>query len=202
MSVDGTSPEKNNTHLSIKFDESRYTRSVESSGQALPSPLESLRNTWLWPMDSSAPAEISQFYGEFLENHNHNGIDIQAPIGTSIIAPHGGKVLIMEDKARNRLWQVSLGDVVHDENLGLLQEFAHLDLSDFQANLKNDQLIEAGQVIGKVGEFQNGDFSNPHLHYGVEHSEVKAFVLPLIKGLRINPLSLLRDLRVAPALIE
>lgn len=177
----------------IRYDRPRYESSLERRNY-LPEVLGNLRNTFNWPISDSA--EIGYFFGEFLEHHNHNGIDIKAPIGTPITVPYGGKVDIIKDEARSKLWNVSLGDVyVYDEANGLLQVFAHLDMDEISANLEIGQFVQDGQIIGKVGAFQNESFSNPHLHYGISWSDIKDFVIPLFREREINPLLLLRDLR-------
>lgn len=182
----------------IRFDTGRYQRSLFESGAGLfglPRDAQALRHSFDWPLD--AMAEIGQYHGEFLQNITHDGLDIHAPIGTPVIATQEGKVIILEDQARNKAWGVKLGDVyIYNETYGILQTLAHLNFEDLIANLKDGDHVSTGQVVGRVGKFEYKDLSNPHLHYAVEWSESKAFLIPL-DGRKINPLVLLKDLRTA-----
>jgi len=191
--------EVNHGMINIKFDEQRYTKSFEAENNRLPEKLQDLEHSFEWPFDPSSIVEIGQFYGEFLDRHNHPGIDLNASMGTPVLAPHGGELLMVEDKDRNKEWGVSLADIyLYDENKGLLQTFGHLDLKDIRDRISRSELgrsVKKGQTIGVIGEFQNKDFSNPHLHYELSWSKTNAFVIPLVEGRKYNPLLLLKDLR-------
>lgn len=95
----------------------------------------------------------------------HRGIDIVAPSGTSISAPAGGRVTLVE---RN----FSFGLVVEiDHPNGIRTRYAHLR----SALVSVGDQITRGMTIATVGS--TGLSSGPHLHYEVS-----------LNGRTINPL--------------
>jgi murein DD-endopeptidase MepM/ murein hydrolase activator NlpD len=66
---------------------------------------------------------------------------------------------------------------VVDHGLGLISLFAHLSAVDVKA----DDRVEAGQVLGKVGA--TGRVTGAHLHWTLR-----------VNGTRVDPLSLLEVL--------
>ncbi|GGM30024.1 MULTISPECIES: M23 family metallopeptidase [Micromonospora] len=104
---------------------------------------------------------------------SHNGVDIAAPKGTLIRAASGGRVLVSRcdpDRA-GRLscdvdgWPNKGGcgwfvDILHAN--GNITRYCHLVE---RPEVRVDQRVKAGQVIGKVGS--SGNSSGPHLHFEV-----------------------------------
>ncbi|RAX54512.1 endopeptidase [Helicobacter sp. 16-1353] len=85
----------------------------------------------------------------------HYGVDYAAPIGTSVRAAASGRVIFAGSKS-------GYGRVVEvTHNNGLKTLYAHLH----QINVKKNQSVKAGQVIGKVGN--SGLSTGPHLHFGL-----------------------------------
>jgi murein DD-endopeptidase MepM/ murein hydrolase activator NlpD len=85
----------------------------------------------------------------------HNGVDYSAPIGTPVRATASGRVVSIG-------WNGGYGKTVvikHEGIYGTL--YAHL--SGYRANLRVDEFVEQGNVIGYVG--QTGLATGPHLHY-------------------------------------
>ena len=116
--------------------------------QALAMPVEgvrqrALRDTW---------------HGARSEGRKHEGIDIFAKRGTPVRASTEGIVLQV---GTNRLgglvvWVMGPGGQRH--------YYAHLDrYSDVAAGMR----IDAGRVLGFVGNSGNASGTPPHLHYGV-----------------------------------
>jgi peptidoglycan LD-endopeptidase LytH len=137
--------------------------------QALPVPVEgvrqrALRDTW---------------GGARSEGRKHEGIDIFAKRGTPVVSSTEG---IVTQVGTNRLgglvvWVLGPGGQRH--------YYAHLDsYSDVQPGMR----IEAGRVLGHVGDTGNAKGTPPHLHYGIYDT-----------GGAINPYPLLK---ADPALIE
>ena len=86
----------------------------------------------------------------------HFGLDIAAKIGTKIVSPSNGKVkFISQDMF------FTGKTIIVDHGLGLISIFAHL--SDI--NVKKDDLVFKGDLIGKVGK--TGRATGPHLHWGI-----------------------------------
>ena len=89
------------------------------------------------------------------EGRYHNGYDIAAPIGTTIISPSSGKVILIGDFFYNGK------TIIIDHGRGLKSLMIHLD----DILVQNDQKIKKGQIIGKVGS--TGKSTGPHLHWSV-----------------------------------
>jgi len=98
----------------------------------------------------------------------HGGTDFLSPTGTAIKAPNAGRVMLAADL------YFTGNTVIVDHGLGLVSMFAHL--SEFAVT--RDEMVSAGQVIGKVGA--TGRVTGPHLHWAVR-----------LNGARVDPLSVL-----------
>ncbi|HEU4684673.1 MAG TPA: M23 family metallopeptidase [Nitrospira sp.] len=98
----------------------------------------------------------------------HNGEDIGAPLGTEVTATNDGIVRLTVDHF------FSGKGVFVDHGLGFYSMYFHL--SDVLVN--DGDLVQAGQVIGRVGA--TGRATGPHLHWGVK-----------LNGARVNPYALL-----------
>jgi biotin carboxyl carrier protein len=95
----------------------------------------------------------------------HNGIDIAAPTGTPITAPHEGIVHFVGRR-------IGYGIVIEiDHGNGVLTRYAHCK----SANVEEGQVVRAGQQIGTVGA--TGLATGPHLHFEI-----------LVGGRNVNPL--------------
>lgn len=105
----------------------------------------------------------------------HGGDDYPGPVGTPVVAPAGGTVVLAEDL------YFTGNTVVIDHGLGLLSLFAHL--SAFRA-AKGD-VVTVGHEIGLMGA--TGRVTGPHLHWAVR-----------LGGARVDPASLLAALGPAP----
>jgi cellulose biosynthesis protein BcsQ len=84
--------------------------------------------------------------------HPHYGIDVAAALGSEIVTPIGGTVVLQSGGAAGR----TLG-VVRD---GTILFFAHMDKRYYRGG----ENVEAGSVIGTVG--MTGRTSGPHVHIG------------------------------------
>ncbi|WP_102125533.1 M23 family metallopeptidase [Deinococcus planocerae] len=92
------------------------------------------------------------------EGRRHEGVDIFAPRGTPIRATTRGVVLgVGENRLGGRTVMI-LGPG------GQRHYYAHLDR---YADLREGQWVEAGDVVGYVGDSGNARGTPPHLHYGI-----------------------------------
>ena len=110
----------------------------------------------LWPVEG----QITASFGERIDPFNgegafHAGVDISAPVGSSIIAPADGTVVFAD----------FLGGygraVVLDHGHGITTRYGHLASFAVAAG----QFIHRGDTIGHVG--LSGRSTGPHLHYEV-----------------------------------
>lgn len=105
----------------------------------------------LWPVPSSNT--ISSEFGERW-GKSHEGIDIPAKTGSSILAAEDGEVIFSGESLK------SYGKMAVIKHLdGFFTIYAHA--SDLHVN-KGDK-VSRGQVIAKVGS--TGKSTGPHLHF-------------------------------------
>ncbi len=101
----------------------------------------------------------------------HSGIDLAARRGTPVHATGKGKVIYakMSYGGYGNLIKIDHGD-------GLITKYAHL----YEIKIKKGDIVERGQLIGKVGT--TGRSTGPHLHYEVN-----------VHGKAVNPIRYMWD---------
>jgi murein DD-endopeptidase MepM/ murein hydrolase activator NlpD len=97
----------------------------------------------------------------------HGGVDFSAPTGTPVHAAQAGRVVLAQELF------FSGNTVVVDHGLGIYTFYGHLSAMDVKAG----DLVESGQILGKVGA--TGRVTGPHLHWGLT-----------VERARVNPLQL------------
>jgi murein DD-endopeptidase MepM/ murein hydrolase activator NlpD len=124
--------------------------------------------------EASSPVEDYRYGGSFFEDVVHSGMDIKIPVGTPILAAGPGKVVWSgyglfsgrydpdDPYGQAVMIRHSFG---HDGSL-LYTVYAHMDRVD----VKRDQYVESGDVIGLSGK--TGNTSGPHLHFEVRLDEL------------------------------
>jgi murein DD-endopeptidase MepM/ murein hydrolase activator NlpD len=94
-----------------------------------------------------------RFHPVLKRNRNHNGIDYAAPTGTPIRAIGRATVTYAGNKG-------GYGKHVRLKHSGKYSSsYSHLS----RINVRNGQVVEQGQIIGKVGS--TGMSTGPHLHF-------------------------------------
>lgn len=121
--------------------------------------------SYVWLMDSTDryhfpgsvnPTQVSSRYGR-RHGRYHRGIDLRHPKGTDIYATFDGKVRVAK-------YVSGYGNlVVLRHSNGLETFYGHLS----QINVKPDQWVEAGTVLGHAGA--TGRATGSHLHYEVRY---------------------------------
>jgi Peptidase family M23 len=114
----------------------------------------------LWPMRGGT---VSSRFG-MRWGRMHEGTDIAAPYGTSILAAADGKVIFSG-------WQGGYGNlIILDHGSGVKTKYGHCS----QRLVAVGEHVHQGDILGKVGS--TGHSTGPHLHYEV-----------LREGLASNP---------------
>lgn len=85
----------------------------------------------------------------------HAGVDYAGDVGTPIVAPNAGRVVLAEDLF------LTGNTVVVDHGLGLYSLFAHLS----QMDVRVGDDVTTGSPVGLVGK--TGRVTGPHLHWSV-----------------------------------
>ena len=106
-----------------------------------------------------------RFYNNKKGNY-HNGVDFAASIGTNIVAPSSGKVLLTGDFFYNGKF------VYMDHGMNLKSIFIHMNT----ITVERGDFVNKGEVIGHVGN--TGKSTGPHLHWSVTLNSV--YVDPMI----------------------
>lgn len=100
----------------------------------------------------------------------HKGLDISARVGTPIIAPADGTVILSGHDG-------AYGNSVElDHGGGIVTKYAHMQ----RASVKNGQWVKRGEILGYVG--MTGRTTGPHLHYEVR-----------LNGVPMNPMRYILD---------
>ena len=96
-------------------------------------------------------------FGAPRSGHTHQGQDITASAGTPVVAPHAGRVRIVDYQASGAGYYVVIDDA------GSRREFVFMHLQRGSIPVREGQTVSGGQRIGRVGT--TGASSGPHLHF-------------------------------------
>ncbi len=135
------------------------------------SPAVHFRGTWLRP----APGPVTGVYGSQRilngkPRRPHFGVDFAAPVGTPVVAPAGGKIVL----AHNDMYYTG-GTIIIDHGHGLTSAFLHLSA----LSVKRGDDVVRGQRIGAIGA--TGRATGPHLDWRINWFDSRldpAFLLP------------------------
>gem|GEM_PF-1665490 len=105
-------------------------------------------------MSISTPFGFKRIYND-QKKSIHYGTDLAAPLGTPVKTIFEGRVVLAE----NLYYTGNTVFINHGD--GLISLYAHMD----KPNVKENQMVKKGDVIGTVG--QTGRSTGPHLHLGV-----------------------------------
>ncbi len=109
-----------------------------------------------WPV-SQKVASISSAFGVQRGRSRHQGLDLAAPKGSSVVATAPGRVSFAGRSGDfGRLVVIDHGD-------GWQTRYAHLK----EIKVKKGKRVDRGQIIGGVGK--SGNATGFHLHYEVLH---------------------------------
>jgi murein DD-endopeptidase MepM/ murein hydrolase activator NlpD len=132
-------------------------------------PKQQFTGAWGWPVPSSniITSEFGERVDPFTgERAGHNGMDIAAPEGTTVVAVQSGTVITAG-------WVTGFGNcIIIDHGGNLWSLYGHLTNGGIL--VAQGQQVKRGDVIGKVGT--TGRSTGPHLHLGA-----------YLKGQVVNP---------------
>lgn len=116
--------------------------------------LDAFRSGFIMPVEGARRS--ARFGGQRILNGEpkrpHFGVDLAAPVGTSVRAPAGGLVVFAETGLH-----FEGGLILIDHGQGLITAYLHLS----KALVMAGDLVKQGQVIGAVG--REGRATGPHL---------------------------------------
>lgn len=103
-------------------------------------------------------------------SYRHNGLDIGHDEGVPVMASNNGRVLIAD-------YLIQTGNtIIIEHGFGLKTWYYHMS----ELNVKTGDMVEKGQIIGKVGS--TGFSTGPHLHFSSS-----------INNAYINPITLINE---------
>ncbi|MEU3734830.1 MULTISPECIES: M23 family metallopeptidase [unclassified Streptomyces] len=108
----------------------------------------------------------------------HSGQDFAVPIGTNVVAAHGGTVVKAGGNGAGDGPAYGNAIVIKHGN-GTYSQYAHLS----KINVKAGQVVKTGQSIAKSGN--TGNSSGPHLHFEIRTTANY--------GSAVDPVSFLRS---------
>jgi murein DD-endopeptidase MepM/ murein hydrolase activator NlpD len=136
------------------------------------SPAKTINARFRWPVDN--PRVTSLFGSRW--GRPHEGIDLQAVVGTPVYAADGGEVVYSSNTVRGYGNMVVLR---HAD--GLMTVYAHNSV----LIAKVGQRVEVGQKIALAG--QSGHATGPHVHFEVRRSDVPRDPLKFLPGRNGKP---------------
>jgi len=112
---------------------------------------------------------VRRYYnGEFAEDYYHRGVDYAGEVGSAVVSPAAGKVVLVGRVADG--FEIHGNTVGVDHGQGVSSILIHLSRID----VKEGDTVQAGQTIGGIGS--TGAATGPHLHWGL-----------YVNGLSIDP---------------
>jgi len=132
---------------------------------------EGWRQHFIWP----ARGRISGVFGSQRiyagePGAYHAGVDVAQPIGTPVVAPADGVVIL----AAASPFTLEGNLLMIDHGMGLNSAFLHLSRIDVQVG----QAVRQGQPIGAIG--MTGRATGPHLHWALKWHDVRFDPAPLV----------------------
>ncbi len=120
------------------------------------------RQQFIWPLTGRISGVFgSQRIYRGTAGNYHNGVDVARPIGTPIIAPADGVVVL----AANRPFTLEGYLLIINHGMGLSSTFLHNNA----LAVKQGDVVKQGQLISWVGT--TGRSTGPHMHWGMRWND-------------------------------
>ncbi|MEL7161559.1 MAG: M23 family metallopeptidase [Bacteroidota bacterium] len=123
----------------------------------------------VFPVADHGIDDVISIFGDKRGKRSHQGIDIKAPRGTAVVATVNGFIERVKEGG-NGGKQIYLRGAT-----GRLFYYAHLD----SWSVEEYTAVEAGDVIGTIGDTGNARGTTPHLHFEVLLGKKKEAIDPL-----------------------
>jgi murein DD-endopeptidase MepM/ murein hydrolase activator NlpD len=109
---------------------------------------------------TSSPYGVRRYYnGEFATDYYHRGLDYAGGYGSPVLAPAGGKVVLVGYEKKG--FRVHGNVVGVDHGQGVVSIFMHMS----KIAVEEGQILAPGDRIGAIGN--TGSSTGPHLHWGL-----------------------------------
>jgi len=160
---DALQPVVGEAEVEVPDEEPEETAQAESTVTVPVSPTPTPAALYVWPLNGKIATPFSgstPIYDKTMGDWRvHNGIDIEAPVNTTVASMGSGTVLDIYDDAL-------LGTtVVIDHGDGLKTVYANLMA---KPTVEVSQRVDCGEIIGSVGSTAIGEWSIvSHLHFEV-----------------------------------
>ena len=137
--------------------------SIESSASAVASATRARRGGPVFPMEVAPRCDVLSNFGDPRSSgRTHQGIDMLSTLGQDIYAVTDGTLVAQffvggpQSAASGNAWRL-------EDSLGNIYFYAHL--SAFAPGLAVGSKVQAGDVIGDVGDTGDPGAGNYHLHF-------------------------------------
>ncbi len=100
---------------------------------------------------------------------SHAGVDIANKIGSRVVAPNHGKVILSKNL------KIHGHTVMIDHGMGVVTIYNHLH----RRKVRQNQKVKTGDIIGTIGK--TGVATGPHLHWGMSVQNVRVDPLFWVK---------------------
>ena len=112
---------------------------------------------FMMPLKARISTEFGEgrYINDTVTSYSHSGLDLAAPLGTSIQSINHGVITL------SRHFALTGNTIIIDHGQGLLSYYLHLDT----LNVALGDKVQRGDVIGTVGS--TGRSTGPHLHFGM-----------------------------------
>ena len=142
-----------------------------AAARAIGSEAQGWRQTFIWPVTGRISGVFgSQRIYAAEPGAYHSGVDVARPIGTMIIAPADGVVIL----AAPSPFSLEGHLLMIDHGMGLNSAFLHLSRIDVAVG----QAVRQGQPLGAIG--MTGRATGPHLHWGLRWRDARIDPEPLV----------------------
>lgn len=129
------------------------------------------------PVQGVAPRQVAGTFGAARgADRRHEGVDIFAARGTPVTSTTRGIVVAIRDRGLGGRQVWVLGPA------GERHYYAHLH--DWAPSLAEGDVVEAGTLLGTVGNTGNARTTPPHLHYGIYGGDGPLDPLPRMRTAR------------------